>query len=192
MNLTSNWNINSIGKWTNVLVPAGLTSYKWGIQGPPEPVHFMCTEISPPGEPISMKVMGHGRFDRLSRAVAWATFSLPVGTSKAEVGLFATKPFILLHQFFLRIYQNPLRVVWVTFRYKWSWRYRTCSAYVTSYIEIDANIQFHRYFRFHLYRKLIKSTQNWFWLTLGKNWCQNMVSLMAKNNFWFWGSRRKW
>ena len=115
MNLTSNWNINSIGRWTNVLVPAGLTSYKWGIQGPPEPVHFMWAELSPPR-----------RVNRLAWML-WVVagcyecygllFHFRSEPQNRKLASFTTKPFILLHQFFLRIYQNPFRVDWVTFRY---------------------------------------------------------------------------
>ena len=39
---------------------------------------------------------------------------------------------------------------------------------------------FYRYFRFNLYRKVIQSTQNRFFMTHGKIWYRNIVGFVVK------------
>ena len=58
-----------------------------------------------------------------TQAMAWGTFTLPVGTSKPEVGYFAMKPTIFRYQILPWVIKKWFRVDWVTFRYSWNRKY---------------------------------------------------------------------
>ena len=82
----------------------------------------MCVNRSPPRR-VDRFAWNFGNIYSSTRAIAWGTFRLPVGTSKPEVGYFAMKPTIFRYQILPWVIKKWFRVDWVTFRYSWNRKY---------------------------------------------------------------------
>ena len=173
MNLTSNWNINSIGRWTNVLVPAGLTSHQWGIQGPPEPVHFMWEELSPP--------RWLNRFAWKLWVVAGSTvrvgllhgllFHFRSEPQNRKLAFFPRNRLYCCTKFSLESIKTHFKLIGLLSDISGAKN----TAYVPHMwllvLKLTQTSSFHGYFRYHLYRKVTQSTRNGFWsrLEMGNN-----------------------
>ena len=75
-----------------------------------------------------------------TRAIAWGTFPLPVGTLKPEVGYFAMKPTIFRYKILPWVMKKWFRVDWVTFQYRWNRKHRKFNPFSFIFVILELKI----------------------------------------------------
>ena len=94
----------------------------------------MCDKLSPPRR-VDRFAWNFGGIHNSTRAIAWGTFQLPVGSPNRKWAFLPVKPILFRHHFFPRVNINTSRVDWVTFQYRLNRKYRLKTRILTFFIK---------------------------------------------------------